>query len=326
MQITRAGILDSIQDLGRYGYQHMGINPTGAMDRLAASVANAVLGKEFNAPVIELHFPSSKILLERPAIFSLAGGDFSPSVNQVPIPLYQPVAVAGNTILEFNHLEKGFRCYLSLLPEMNIKPWLGSYSTHLKAGAGGYMGRSFRKGDRIEFLSFLDIERILKGEPLAIIHLKASEIRMENKTIEFVLGSEWNLLSLESKEDFERSWFEITPDSDRMGYRLKGRELEYMMNGQMISSAAGFGTIQLLPNGQLIVLMADHQTTGGYPRIGQVIKADLPLLAQKAPGTVIRFQKTELAAAENKWLDQQSYLRQLKESAETRMKEILNKH
>ena len=323
LQIIRAGILDSIQDLGRYGYQHLGINPTGAMDRFAASLANALLGKELSAPVIELHFPSAKIHFEKPAIFSLAGGNFSPTVNQLPVPMYQPIAVAENSVLEFIHIEKGFRTYVSLLPELKIDRWLESFSTNMKAGAGGFHGRALMKNDRIEFSKTLNLDDILKEKRSAVIHLKAAEIPMENKTIECVMGSEWNRLTMDGQEAFVNGWFEITPDSDRMGYRLKGREIGLKMKDQMVSSPAGFGTIQVLPNGQLIILMADHQTTGGYPKVGHVITADLPLLAQKAPGTVIKFKMTELAAAEKKWLSQQGYLRQIQEAAGTRMKEIL---
>jgi antagonist of KipI len=322
LQIIRAGILDSIQDLGRYGYQHLGINPTGAMDRFSASIANALLGKELSAPVIELHFPSSKILFEKPAIFSLAGGNFSPTVNQLPVPMYHPIAVAENSVLEFNHIEKGFRSYLSLLPELKIDPWLGSYSTNMKAGAGGFNGRAFMKHDRIEFSKTLNLDAILKESRFSVIHLKAAEIPMESKTIECVIGSEWNRLKMEGQEIFNDCWFEITPDSDRMGYRLKGREMGLKIKDQMISAPTGFGTIQVFPNGQLIILMADHQTTGGYPKVGHVITADLPLLAQKAPGSVIKFKMTELAAAEKKLLAQQAYLRQIQEAAGTRMKEI----
>jgi antagonist of KipI len=152
--------------------------------------------------------------------------------------------------------------------------------------------------------------------------MKAAEIPMESKTIECVLGSEWNRLTMEGKEIFNECWFEITAESDRMGYRLKGRAMALKSNEQMISSPAGFGTIQVLPNGQLIVLMADHQTTGGYPKVGHVITADLPLLAQKSPGSVIKFKLTELAAAEKKWLAQQAYLRQIQEAAGTRLREL----
>jgi antagonist of KipI len=322
LQIINAGVLDSIQDLGRYGYQHLGINPTGAMDRFAASVANALLGKELTAPVMELHFPSAKILFEQPAVFSIAGGNFSPTINQQPVPMYQPVAVAENSVLEFTHIEKGFRAYLSFLPEIKIEPWLESFSTNLKAGAGGFQGRTLLKNDRIEFLKTVNLDALLKEKRTSVIHMKAAEIPMESKTIECVLGSEWNRLTMEGKEIFNECWFEITAESDRMGYRLKGRAMALKSNEQMISSPAGFGTIQVLPNGQLIVLMADHQTTGGYPKVGHVITADLPLLAQKSPGSVIKFKLTELAAAEKKWLAQQAYLRQIQEAAGTRLREL----
>jgi antagonist of KipI len=185
-----------------------------------------------------------------------------------------------------------------------------------------FKGRALIKNDRIAFVKNIELKNILKEKRFAIIPLTAASNSIETKTIECIIGSEWNRLSDEAKEIFHDCWFEITVDSDRMGYRLKGREMEMKLKDPMISSPAGFGAIQLLPGGQLIVLMADHQTTGGYPKVAHVITADLPLLAQKIPGSVIRFKMVELADAEKKHVDQQTYLRQIQEAAGTRLREL----
>jgi antagonist of KipI len=140
--------------------------------------------------------------------------------------------------------------------------------------------------------------------------------------IQFMIGNEWFRLTRESQEIFQNSWFQVTVDADRMGYRLAGNKMEMTSEEPLISSAVNFGTVQLLPNGQLIVLMADHQTTGGYPRIAHVISAHLPLLAQKGPNDVIRFVMTDLQTAEEKILKQHHYLHQLQDASRLRIEEL----
>lgn len=137
LRIIRAGVFDSLQDGGRWGYQHFGINPGGAMDRFSASLANALLGKPLNAPVVEIHFPASQILFEEATIVCLCGADFSATANGHPLPLHHPVIIAKNSLLRFNHIQSGSRAYLAVLHDLRVEAWLESYSTNIKAGAGG---------------------------------------------------------------------------------------------------------------------------------------------------------------------------------------------
>lgn len=151
LKIIRQGVLDTIQDLGRYGYQYLGINSNGVMDQFSAQLANALLGKNLSAPVIEIHFPASQFLFEKETVICITGADFLPSVNDQPIPLDHPVAVNKGTILKFDKLGTGARCYLSFLNDFDIGKWLNSYSTNLKAIAGGWQGRALQKNDVIPF-------------------------------------------------------------------------------------------------------------------------------------------------------------------------------
>ena len=323
LRIIRAGLLDTIQDTGRNGYQQYGINPGGAMDLYSAQLANALLGNALEAAVIELHFPAAQVLFEKDTIICIAGADFSPTVNNKPVPLHHPIAVSENSLLKFERLQSGARAYLSLYGGLKIEKWLNSYSTHLKAACGGFQGRALARYDGIDYSSTLAIHKILGDKEFLVLPWKANETVENSNEIECVIGNEWFWLSREMQEEFQGHWYQITHQSDRMGYRLAGMKLEATIGEQLVSSAVSSGTVQLLPSGQLIVLMADHQTTGGYPRIAHIISAHLPILAQKKPNDVMRFSLTDLTRAEEKLEKQQKYLLEIQIACKFRMQNLL---
>lgn len=329
LQIIKSGLLDTIQDQGRYGYQHLGINPAGAMDRFSAQLANALLGKDLNAAVIEMHFPAAKILFEKETIICVTGADFTPTINKKNIHLHQPVAVNKNTELRFEKKVSGARCYLSVLHDLDIDKWLNSYSTNLVASAGGYKGRSLRKNDKLNLKNDLEFKYLPEEKGFALLPWKATETVRSKKEIRFIKGNEWEWLDDDSTKIFGENLptgqsgnYKISNNSNRMGYRLEGNALQVKEDKQLISSGVTFGTIQLLPDGQLIVLMADHQTTGGYPRIGYVISADLPLLAQCNPGDEIKFSEVEMAVAEQLFIEQQRDLLHMQIASKFKMEKI----
>lgn len=323
LRITRQGVLDTIQDMGRWGHQHLGINPNGAMDRFSAQLANALLGKDLKAPVIEIHFPSAQIKFEKETIICLTGAHFSPTINDKEIPLHHPVMVAKNALLKFERSQNGARCYVAIWQALNMTEWMNSYSTNLKAKAGGWQGRSLLKNDVISFEVNPKLSSLLKQKDFLVLPWKSQEIVDTRTEIQFLIGSEWHWMSKEAQETFQNNWFQITIDADRMGYKLAGPELCMNTNEQLVSAAVSFGTVQLLPNGQLIILMADHQTTGGYPRVAHIISAHLPILAQKKANDVIQFRMTDLETAEMKMQAQQKYLQQLQMASKFRMEEYL---
>lgn len=322
LKVIKAGLLDTLQDLGRYGFQHQGINPGGAMDQFSAVLANALLGKELKAPAVEMHFPAATVLFQKKAVVCLAGADFSPLVNGEEISLHQPVALMENSVLSFRKKKSGARCYLSLLNDWEIEPWLNSYSTNLKASVGGYRGRRLEKEDEMPIAS---IDFALEKNPAPLPWRYRSESSVSNE-IEFTVGPEWNWLGTKSQTFFLNNAFAVSPFSDRMGYRLQGEALTQENKGSLLSSAVNFGTVQLLPNGQLIVLMADHQTTGGYPRVANVAKAHLPKLAQVNAGDEIRFKLVTIEEAEENFVAQQTYLHNLQDSCGSKMQKWLDAH
>ena len=322
LKIIKAGLLDTVQDGGRYGYQHLGINPGGAMDRYAAGLANALLGKDLKGPVLEMHFPAPQILFTKPAIICLAGADFTPVINGEEVAVHQPLSLQAGNLLSFKGQEKGARCYLALFNELNLPSWLGSYSTNLKAAAGGFKGRGLKKDDN---LPFADLP-LTTTEPFVKLPWWYHAPEEDSREIAFIQGPEWSWMTTKSQTLFLNNGFTITPASDRMGYRLQGVVLEQGKMEQLVSSAVTFGTVQLLPDGQLIVLMADHQTTGGYPRIASVISAHLPRLSQMLPGEVIPFAMATTEEAEAKYRTQQKSLVDLQNTCKLKMQNWLHAH
>lgn len=316
LRIIKTGLLDTVQDHGRYGFQHLGINPSGCMDLFSFRLANSLLGNDLNTPILEMHFPASEILFEQGTIFCLTGAEFSAHLDDIAIPLNQPVITPKNSTLKFKRRLTGERCYLAVLKGFRIPGWLGSNSTNLKAGAGGYEGRKLMKGDVLNFGEREEYNNLSERIAFKILPWRVEGLKIEH-TIRFMKGNEWNWLNKGSEKVLKQE-FHIRKESDRMAFRLTGASLKASDN-IMISSAVVFGTIQLLPDGQLIVLMADHQTTGGYPAIGHVISADLPSLAQLSPGDKISFTAVDTETAYSEYKDQLTYLSALQSACRFKM-------
>lgn len=318
INIIKAGILDTVQDMGRNGYGSIGISTGGAMDTYAARLANYLTGNNGCEPLLEMHFPGPQILFEENALIALTGGDFSATIDNENVPTWQPLIVRKNTLMQFAHLQRGARVYLAVKGGFQSEKWLGSHSTHLKVGAGGFSGRKLQKGDIVPFkASECNAKSFLQEKDnLHIFPWRANTINTyRNPDVIFVLkGREWNWLPEDAKTKFLNNEFHIRQSSDRMGYQLNGENLTADTR-ELISSPVNFGTIQLLPDGQLVILMADHQTTGGYPRIANVISAHLPKLAQRREGERIVFRLVDNDIAEKLLIAQEKELQIQKQSS-----------
>jgi antagonist of KipI len=317
--IIKPGLLDTIQDLGRIGQGRYGINPGGAMDRYAARMANILTGNDLHEAVIEIHYPGPQILFGKDALVCITGGDFVPTINDDPIPSWQPVLIRKNTVLQFSAKNNGARVNLSVAGGFKMEKWLNSYSTNLKAAIGGWQGRKLEKNDQLPFCDAGKSVSVLfktedNFEPLR--WRPAFEKIYRNPTeIFFIKGNEWKELSPDSQAELTGSSFTIQGLSDRMGYQLSGHPVNLNCRKEFISSAVSFGTIQLLPNGQLVILMADHQTTGGYSRIGHVISAHLPKLAQLNAGNSFHLVPVELDVAEQMLISQHQELKLIQKAS-----------
>ena len=327
MRVLKQGLADSVQDLGRYGYQHVGINPTGAMDVVAAQIANFIVGNTANEAVLELHFPASVFQFQTDVIIALSGADFTATINNIPVPVNTPIIVSENSVINFTKLVNGARCYIAVKGGITILPWLNSYSTNIKANSGGHSGRLLHKDDIIGCSIKSDYSKQL-GEKDCIVlpwQVDVRQVHDTNNIVHILLGNEFTFLCDASKEILVDSPFVITTKSDRMGYRLHGLPLQLQVPIQLISTAVTKGTIQLLPDGELIILMADHQTIGGYPRVAHVAQFNIPKLAQMQVHQPIQFAIINAEEAIKKYVLQQQYLLQIQNACIFKLTEYLTR-
>lgn len=301
LHVGKAGLMDSFQDEGRRGYAAMGINPGGAMDWRASRLANALVNNPLSEVVLELHFPASTLLFEEDVVVALCGADFDPRMNAIAVPMWKPVLLPAGTTLSFHRNTCGSRCYLAIRGGFTLPTWLGSKSTNLKIGAGGFQGRTLRRGDRISCVSARppDQQNWFIHPPKITNHIALIE------------GPEFARLKPEDRQRLFKQKFLVDRKADRMGYHLEHTPFLATDSEELVSSPVTYGTVQLLPDGSLIILMADHQTTGGYPRVGQVASASLPDLAQCRPGDEISFYSVSAPEAEKMLLSMHREISQI---------------
>lgn len=291
MQIRKPGILTTVQDLGRVGSRTLGINPNGAMDQAGVKLINALLGNDENEAVLEMHFPAAEIEFNVECSFAIGGADLGAELDGVAVKNWTSLTAGSNSVLRFTKPRFGTRAYLAAAGGFAIDEWLGSRSTNLLAGVGGLDGRKLKAEDVINLREPRTTKPHTIGPSMIPKYSRFPTVRV-------VASGEFDLLTAISEKAFLNDGFTVTNDSNRMGYRLSGPPLYLLHKKEMVSAAVTFGTIQLLPDSQLIVLMADHQTAGGYPRIANVISVDLPLLAQLGTNDGVSFHLVSIEEAE----------------------------
>jgi len=328
IRILQPGLLDTVQDAGRTGYQHLGINPAGAMDRVAMYVANSLVGNAPTEAVIEMHFPSAAVLFEEFAMIALSGADLGAMVNDQPVAINKPVLMTRQAVLRFTRPVSGACCYLAVRHGLNIPAWLGSSSTHLKAGAGGFKGRALQKNDVLPMRQVTPYNKLLQQHLARELpwRIGVQDLYTGSDHIRVTTGNGFALLDEHSQQLLTSTSFAITQQSDRMGFRLQGHSLKLSVKTEALSAGVTRGTIQLLPNGQLIILMADQQTTGGYARLAHVITADQPSLAQMKARQHLYFDIIPHAEAEALLWQQDQRLQLLQNACKLRLEEWLSQY
>lgn len=299
IHILQTGLLTTFQDRGRNGYRCFGINPNGVMDTVASTLVNYLVRNEANEGVIEFHFPMGEIELQEDALVAFGGADFGLKADGTLLENWKPHYLSKGTRIKATTRPLGSRLYMAVQGGFQLEKWHDSVSTNLKAHTGGYKGRNLQKSDSIPFKATHSFSPSLYTHTsLWKISFHTLQQLYGNGTVRIIAGPEWDMLTLEAKEIVQSQEFMISSFSDRMGYRLEGIALEREYAPELVSSAVTIGTIQLLPNGQLIILMADHQTTGGYPRIATVIGTDLSGLAQMSAHDPLHFSLVSVEEAE----------------------------
>ena len=310
ISIIKPGMLTTVQDRGRYGFQKSGMVVSGAMDTLAFQLGNMVLGNPENAAALECTIIGPTIRFDKGQRIAITGGDLSPNMDGEPIPMWKPIYVPTGSILSFGQPRSGCRSYICFFGGLDIPVVLQSRSTYLRGKMGGWHGRALEKGDRIPFCT--STEGHHKTATWQISTNCYTDLR--SNTVRVIKGPHLGSFKNESIVDFFSTPFSISNESDRMGYRLMGAALRQKQPTELLSAAVTFGTIQVPSQGHPIVLMADRPTTGGYPIIAQVASIDLPLLAQLKPQEQINFEIVTLAEAQQLLENRYRQINQLRQS------------
>jgi antagonist of KipI len=291
IQILKNGIADTIQDKGRYGYQHLGIQANGFLDYQSARLANYIVGNPKDSPVFEIHFPASSFCFTRNYTICITGANFVPVLNEKSIAINTPIEVKQNDILQFLKPLEGRVAYIAIQGTIKEEAWLNSHS---------YFANSIQKDAQFEWEASPPMSKKMVQDNETNSSPIMNEIRshvFSTGPLHFIPGPAWNDLTEASQKVFLSTEYHIGMQANRMGYPLKGALLQLNKPNQYLSAAVTRGTLQLLPNGGLMVLMANHQTIGGYANLGQIILVDLPRLAQASNQTSIHFMETTIDTA-----------------------------
>ncbi|PYK86127.1 MAG: urea amidolyase [Verrucomicrobia bacterium] len=303
IDITRAGFLTSVQDLGRLGFRQFGVSVGGALDSHALRVANLLVGNDESAAGLEITLGGLRLRFVDDRIVAWCGGGFDVRLGSTSVAAGHAALVRSGQELMFNQPKVGCRCWLGISGEIDVPIVLGSRSTDLRTNFGGFDGRALRDGDEIALgrnskhaQSLVDLLREQRISPWSPPHDWSSPAQRE-PILRVMRGSDWNRFNDVTIQRFTNEVFIVSPDSDRMGVRLEGIELKRNHDIDLISEAVVPGTIQVPPGGKPIVLLGDCQTIGGYPKIAHVISVDLPIAAQLRVGDRVRFHEVSLTEA-----------------------------
>lgn len=294
--VLRPGMSTTVQDLGRPGHQHGGVPEGGVMDRHTARLLNILVGNADGDALLECTLSGPELRFARECVIAIGGADSDATLNGAPIPPWRAVHVPAGATLVLGAARTGCRTYVAFAGGIDVPLVLGSRSTYAPARFGGLDGRPLVAGDVLP----LGTSGAPGGMPARA--LAAASRPPRGSAVRFVAGRHHALLTAEARATFLASEFRLSPESDRMGCRLTGPAVTVAGGGMLPSAPVTMGTIQLPPGGAPIVLMADRQTTGGYPTIGQVATVDLGIVAQLRPGDALRFLEIPLAEAETLFL------------------------
>jgi len=315
--VHKPGLLTTIQDGGRRGHAAIGVGHAGAMDEVALRLANALAGNPLDAPALECALQGPVLQFERAATVALCGAAVEARINGETAAGWQPLHVGAGSTLDCSRIPRGTYACLAFAGGIVAARVLGSASADINSGLGP---RALRSGDRIE-LGATD-------PPASAATHRGSAWMLDprpwfdpdpDRPIRILRGSHFDALDDTSRRVLFEQAFRVSPESNRVGTRLDGPRLALATPLELVSEAVAHGTLQLPPGGQPIALMAEHPTTGGYPRIGQIAAIDLPRLAQRRPGDAVRFEEIDIGEAQTRYLQRERELAHLCESIAIRL-------
>lgn len=306
--VIKPGLLTTVQDLGRRDYRIFGVSVSGVMDSVSFRLANILVGNELIEAALEVTLLGPRLEFQADGVIAITGADLTPTLNNLPIPMWKAHRVQKGDVLNFGACQYGARSYIAFAGGIQVPKVMGSRSTYVRGGYGGIEGRPLKAGDQIPIGYSRFHYSQLHGR-----RIRPSEIPdfKRERPIQFILGPHHQEFTNKSLEEFVNSVYLVTNDSDRMGYRLQGPKLTHINGADIISDFITIGTIQVPGSGQPIVHMADCGTSGGYTKLGVVIGVDIPYLAQRKPGDHIRFEPVEIDEAQAKWKLQEELISRL---------------
>jgi biotin-dependent carboxylase-like uncharacterized protein len=300
--VQNPGFCSTIQDFGRPGHGPLGISPSGAADPVALHIGNLLVDNPPGAAALEMTLVGGHFAFSQDATIAFSGSDFCASVDDRVLPPWQSHRVRAGERVAVRGTREGARCYLCIGGRIDVPPFLGSASTHLLSGLGGWHGRALRKGDELTvagpFPPFV-------GRRLS--HAFVEHLR-QRQVLRVTEGPQAEFFSQPVLQSFFSTSFSVTEESNRLGLRLEGPRIACAGKAEMITEGVGLGAIQIPPSGQPIILFVEQQTTGGYPKIANIIAADLFRVGQLRPRDVVRFERVSLSDARKAWLELVSLL------------------
>jgi antagonist of KipI len=302
IEVLAPGLLTTVQDLGREGFGPMGVSASGAADAVALRLGNRLVGNSEAAAGLEMTLLGGTFLFPEGGVVALTGSDFGAMVDEQPVGLLASVEVRAGQRLRLGPTKSGARCYLAVQGGIAVKPFLGSASTHLLSGLGGFEGRALRQGD---VLGVGAAERSFRKRAIAA---HASQGLSPRKVLRVTAGVQGDWFPDAMRQLFYGSLYRVREDSNRMGLRLEGPPVPPRAGGEMITEGIALGAVQVPESGQPIVSFVEQQTTGGYPVIANVISADFSSVGQLRPRDEVRFERVGMDAARALLIEQEKLL------------------
>lgn len=318
IRILKGGMLTTVQDLGRTGYQSQGFSVAGVMDVRSFKIANLLLDNPENEAVLEFTLIGPTLEFTSATIIAITGGDFQPTINGEPAPMYTAIYMNKGDVLKFGSARTGSRGYIAFSSYLDIPVVMGSRCTNLKSRIGGFKGRKLQAGDYIGFRikrRYLPFFLSRKLEP--------ENFDQDSTTLRVVMGPQDKKFSKQGIETFLTTEYTVTSEFDRMGCRLDGAYIAPKESSDIISDGIAFGSIQVPSHGKPIILLADRQTTGGYAKIATVASVDLPKLVQRKTDHKIRFEAITVQEAQHLYLKEQKQLDKMRKIIHKPCKEVL---
>ena len=305
ISVMTAGMLTTLQDGGRRGYQASGFSVSGCMDRESMQIANMLVNNRLDEAVLEMQYLGGKFRFEGETYVALAGADMEPELNGSRVANYCAIKVKEGDVLTCHRAVSGRFCYLAVAGGFDVPDVLGSKSTNLKCKIGGFQGRALQTGDTL----------LAKQETGWLLneYLKETAPTVYEQTVRLhvIEGPQEEMFTPKGLQDFYSASYQVTDQSDRMGYRLDGIPVEAKNSVDIISDGIVEGAVQVPPSGLPMILLADRQTTGGYAKIGTVVSADIPRFVQCMPGADIHFERISVADAVELYHRQEKHIKKL---------------